>query len=218
MHLISASRQRLAAPAAALVLTSILAACGSDGGDAGGSGTTASGTASSMPEMTSPSPSMDMSQETEVDAQFLTAMVPHHQSASDMAKIAVERAQDPQVKVLAQRIIDAQGAEIAQMTQIAEAEYDTTPSTEMMGSMTHEMMGMEMTMDMAADMAMLESSPTPDKTFLEMMIPHHASALMMADEQVKRGTNEQVKALAIKIKADQAKEIGEMQELLNGLA
>lgn len=35
----------------------------------------------------------------ETDAQFLTAMVPHYQAASDMAKIALQRAQDPRVEV-----------------------------------------------------------------------------------------------------------------------
>lgn len=102
----------------------------------------------------------------ETDAQFLTAMVPHYQSASDMAKIALQRAQDPRVKAHAQRIIDAQGAEVAQMMQISEAEYGTTASTQMMGSMARDMMGMSMTIDMQADMKALESSSTPDGTFL----------------------------------------------------
>lgn len=222
MQLPPARRHRLTATTGAIALSIVLAGCGGDSQAESADSSAASSSPSGMDDMSSPSPSMSMPMgeqaAAEVDAQFLTAMVPHHQSASDMATVAVQRAQDPEVKALAQRIIDAQGAEIAQMTQIAESEYDTTPSTQMMGPMTHDMMGMSMTMDMQADMAALESSPTPDKTFLELMIPHHASALMMADEEVKRGTNDQVKALAGKIKADQAKEIGEMQELLTSLA
>lgn len=201
--------------AAAAVLALSLTACGSNGEDVGRDA--AAPASSSMPSMDMGAGSPSAEASAPVDAQFLTAMVPHHQSASDMAEIAVARAKDPEVKALAQRIIAAQGAEIAQMTNISQDEYGTKPSTEMM-SMSHEMMGMTMVMDMDADLAELQSSATPDVTFLEMMIPHHASALTMADEEIKRGMNAEVKALATKIKADQAKEIGEMQQMLTRLA
>lgn len=185
---------------------------------------TACGTDDAAAPASAPSPAssgMDMggssAQSASVDAQFLTAMVPHHQSASDMAEIAVARVQDPRVKAIAQQIFSAQGAEIQQMTQFAKTKFDTTPSTEM-GAMTHEMMGMTMTMDMGADIEKLRTSTTPDVTFLELMIPHHASALTMADEEIKNGTDPEVTALAEKIKQDQAKEIGMMQALLSELA
>lgn len=203
-------RSRAAAPLLALATALALTACGGDD-DAG----------TAAPEPTGGMNMSDMSAspdaEADVDRDFLVAMVPHHQSASDMARIAVTRATNPQVKALAQRIIDAQGAEIEQMTTLAREEYGTTPSTEMAGPMSHEMMGMTMTMDMASDLAELESSSTPDKTFLQMMIPHHASAIMMADEVIKNGSNAGVKAIAEKIRADQANEIGEMQGLLEQL-
>ena len=212
MRLALTTRRRV--PAAAILLALSLTACGSNDENVGresvGSGS------GSMPGMEGAT--AEPASAASTDEQFLVAMVPHHQSASDMAQIAVRRATNPQVKALAQRIIDAQSKEIAEMTEIAETEYDTTPSTEMMESMSHEMMGMTMTMDMSSDMAMLESSADVDRTFLELMIPHHASALMMADEQIKNGENPEVVALAEKIKADQAKEIGEMQQLLTTLA
>lgn len=207
---------RSAAAAVGLALALTLSACGGNSADSGTD--TAAGAASAAPEMSGMS-GMGASASTDapLDQQFLVAMTPHHQSASDMAEIAVQRVKDPRVKALAQRIIDAQGAEIAQMKQIAQADYSTELSTEPM-SMTMDMMGMPMTMDMQADIATLESSATPDKTFLELMIPHHASAITMADEEVREGTNAQVKALAQKIKDDQAKEIGEMQQLLSVVA
>lgn len=52
------------------------------------------------------------------------------------------------------------------MMQISEAEYGTTASRQMMGSMARDMMGMSMTIDMQADMKAHESSSTPDGTFL----------------------------------------------------
>ncbi|WP_340288392.1 DUF305 domain-containing protein [Aquipuribacter hungaricus] len=224
MSFSSALRPRVATTAAVAALALTLTACGGSDDNAGATAAATSnmtmestGTPMAMEPSEAPMAMESSEASVPVDAQFLTAMVPHHQSASEMAQIAVERVQDPEVKALAQRIIDTQTAEIAQMTEISTTEYGTTPPSDMM-AMSHDMMGMTMTMDMAADMAMLESSATPDVTFLQMMIPHHASALMMADEEVKRGTDDEVKTLAEKIKSDQANEIGEMQQMLERLA
>jgi uncharacterized protein (DUF305 family) len=42
-------------------------------------------------------------------------MIPHHQGAVDMAKLAVQYAGHQEIKDMAQDIIDAQNAEISQM-------------------------------------------------------------------------------------------------------
>lgn len=46
------------------------------------------------------------------------------------------------------------------------------------------------------------------------MIPHHAMAIDMADSELKRGSDVQLKTLAKNIIDAQSKEIGEMQSLL----
>ncbi len=48
-------------------------------------------------------------------------MIPHHQSAIDMALVELEMGQDDATKAMAQEIIDAQEAEIAEMTAMLEA-------------------------------------------------------------------------------------------------
>jgi len=51
----------------------------------------------------------------EVDAMFLRMMTPHHQLAIDMSEQALEQAEHPELKELAQQIIDEQSAEIELM-------------------------------------------------------------------------------------------------------
>jgi uncharacterized protein (DUF305 family) len=49
------------------------------------------------------------------DADFLLMMIPHHQSAVDMARVLLEQSDDAEVAALAQVVIDTQEAEIAAM-------------------------------------------------------------------------------------------------------
>jgi len=51
----------------------------------------------------------------DADVDFVQGMIPHHQGAIDMAKIELERGKDPEIKKLAQDIINAQEVEIKQM-------------------------------------------------------------------------------------------------------
>lgn len=57
----------------------------------------------------------------DADADFLLMMIPHHQSAVDMARIVLEVGDDPEVQALAQEIIDSQEAEITRMQEMLAA-------------------------------------------------------------------------------------------------
>ncbi|MBD2605729.1 DUF305 domain-containing protein [Scytonema hofmannii FACHB-248] len=59
----------------------------------------------------------------EFDLRFINAMIPHHEGAVTMAKDALNKSKRPEIKKLAQEIINSQNTEISQMKQWRKAWY-----------------------------------------------------------------------------------------------
>ncbi len=59
--------------------------------------------------------SIDTESSGDNDVDFVKSMIPHHQSAVDMAEMALEKSQDPFVRKLATDIMIGQKSEIAAM-------------------------------------------------------------------------------------------------------
>ena len=188
---------------AALVLAALLslAACGGDDSNPGASRDDSSAGASSE----------DFN---DADVAFATEMIPHHQQAVEMAKIAADRAENPEVRRLAENIESAQEPEIQTMTQWLEDWGQETPS----GSMDHGDMehGESQEMPGMMDEGQMEGLSKADgaafdQMFVQMMIEHHEGAIEMARDEQANGKNAEAIALAKKIETDQQAEIATMK-------
>jgi uncharacterized protein (DUF305 family) len=147
-----------------------------------------------------------------IDRHFIEQMIPHHEGAVAMAKLALEKSKRPEIKTLATAIIESQTKEIEDMSGWYKNWYGKDVpkgSTGMMGG--GMMSGSGMHMGGQEDMKALETAIDFDKVFLESMIPHHQLALMMV-QMLEAGTNRpEMIQLAKNITASQSKEIEDMQ-------
>ncbi|SEQ97720.1 Uncharacterized conserved protein, DUF305 family [Streptomyces sp. yr375] len=196
---------RRAVLAAVSVTTALtLTACGNDSGDGGSGHASASSSSAASADATAAAHNAQ-------DMAFAQGMIPHHQQALEMAKLAADRASSAQVKDLASRIEKAQDPEIKTMTG-----WLTSWGEESMPGMDHSggsaMPGM---MD-GSDMGELEkaSGKDFDTMFLTMMIEHHKGAVAMATTEKAKGEYGPATSLADAIITAQTTEITEMNKLL----
>ena len=155
----------------------------------------------------------------DADVTFAQQMIPHHEGALEMARLAPSNAADQRVKDLAARIEGAQDPEIKLMQGWLEDWDEPDVSGGAMGGMDHG--GGESGSGMSEqDMGALEgaSGAEFDKMFLTMMVEHHKGAIEMADTEIADGQFPAALDLARKIKGDQEKEIAEMEGLAAQLA
>ena len=139
------------------------------------------------------------------DERFIDAMVPHHQGAVEMAQVALKNAEHEGVKQLSEDIVSAQEAEIRELKTIKRQEFGTSEVPMEMGAGEMEAMGM-------TDPDELANKDPFDKAFIDAMIPHHRSAISMAQVALEEGDNPEIREIARNIVGAQKKEIAQMQE------
>jgi uncharacterized protein (DUF305 family) len=140
------------------------------------------------------------------DERFIDMMAAHHQMAIDMARVAPQHAQLPEIQLIADDIVSTQQAEIEQLASIKEAEFGSSEVPMMMNPEEPSMYAMAMPDELA------QQEPF-DLAFIDSMLPHHASAIEMASTALIHSDNPEIKSLARVIIDAQSREIGQMIEL-----
>ena len=203
-----------------LAVTVILAACGGAGGGQQGSGSGSEQApaekADGMDHSQMNHGSMDMCSNGMArqmvmengkysDKAFIDAMVPHHQGAIEMARVALKNAEHAEIRELSRNIISSQQAEIEELKAIKKEEFGT--STVPMEMSPEQMRSMGMMMDPQE----LANREPFDKAFIDAMIPHHQSAIEMAEVAYEKSKNPRIKELAENIMSAQKREIEQMR-------
>lgn len=143
------------------------------------------------------------------DQAFIEEMIPHHDSAIEMAELAEDRAESPEVKTLAAQIIKDQQREIAQMKAWYQAWYGKPVPAATGG----EHGGGHSAMMNGDDVEALQTAENFDLEFVRRMIPHHQSAVAMAQNVLPKAERQEIKDLAQAIIASQVGEIDQMRRL-----
>ena len=136
------------------------------------------------------------------DVAFVDAMVPHHEGAVEMAQVALENAEHEEIRTVSREIIDGQQAEIEQFGQIRER-----LSGSLMEGMSEEDMNQMMGMTDAQD---LVGQRPFDRAFIDAMIPHHQSAIEMANVALEESEDPEIREIALGIVDAQKREIEQM--------
>jgi uncharacterized protein (DUF305 family) len=141
------------------------------------------------------------------DVRFLDTIVPHHDEAIEMARIATQKATDPDLREMARTMLREQEAAKAQLGGWRDAWYA--------GAANAHDMGLPGTSSMHMDMAKLRAATDEafDRQFVEMMIPHHEGGVAMSRDAAAKAEHPELRAKAQEMADEQERELEELRRL-----
>jgi uncharacterized protein (DUF305 family) len=146
-----------------------------------------------------------------LDVAYVRMMIPHHTQALQLAALAPERAGDPRIRVLAERIRASQLPEILRMRGWLAARGLALDDEH--GAHEHgAMRGMQT--PAAVDRLAAARGADFDRLFVQMMVDHHQGAIEMSTDVLRVGVDTAVEEMATAAASEQAVEIGRMRDLL----
>jgi len=163
---------------------------------------------------------------TAADVHFMSGMISHHAQAIKMAGWAASHGAGPSVKILAERIINAQQDEIVIMQQWLRDRRQVVPEASATGmkmvvnGVEHEMLMPGMLTETQMKELDQARGAQFDRLFLTFMIQHHQGAVSMVKELFSSygaGQDEIVFKFASDVNVDQATEIARMERMLASL-
>ncbi|MCX2717646.1 DUF305 domain-containing protein [Helicobacter sp. MIT 21-1697] len=149
-----------------------------------------------------------------IDLNYLSNMIPHHQGAIDASQMLLKYSHNQKVRAQAQAIIKEQNAEIqefqALLPQLQEQKKLYSPKEI---TLFNNQAKTDMDTMMKA-MSEIKLSNQIDRDFLEGMIPHHQGAIDASKQILIYTQNEDIKNIAKRIIQSQGKEIETFQAIL----
>lgn len=141
------------------------------------------------------------------DLQYIDTMTMHHKAAISMAELAATNGENPEIKLLSQKIIEQQNKDIATMAAIRAKTYSSQKDAANM-----EMKGMKTSME-DMDMEKLKSAKGADfdRLYIQMMSTHHQGGVTMATEALEQLTDKKLIEMSNNIIATQTAEIAKLK-------
>jgi uncharacterized protein (DUF305 family) len=169
-------------------------------------------------EVATTTPQQEIEEGTErmpFDHAFLNAMITHRGRGQDAAKIALSRAEHPEMKAFAEETITSDEAQIAKMKELRHTWYGSAgaPASLLPSDEKAELPGVETTKDMAKDLDTLKTAEPFDRAFIDAMIPHHQGAIEMATAAAEKAQQPETKALALILVRDEQQAIDRLTAL-----
>ena len=153
----------------------------------------------------------DAEEATAADIAFDEAMIVQHEQAVEMAELAVDRAADPEIIALAERMSLTQAAEATAMRSWLERRQ---AGGRALGEAHEHEAAMEgeisrSTLDRAAQVR----GASFDRLFVAAMVPHHLGAVRMAEDRLAEPGDPAVSRWARAIANAQSLEVERLQEI-----
>ena len=138
------------------------------------------------------------------DQLSIDMMIPHHESIITLAHVAEPWIQDERLRAVIENIVASQVAEIAELRDYRARWYgsaDPLPMDEqtmmqLMLGMTTQMDAMMSQMDEATLVAMFCAASEADLAFIDLVIPHHQSAIDVSELALQQATHVEIRAFA----------------------
>ena len=140
------------------------------------------------------------------DAEFSKMMIEHHKGAVEMSELLLEKGQNEELKTFARKVIAAQDKEIDLMKKF-ENQTEVSPDSKIFQQELNQSMGAMMNQN-------IKIHNDIDKDYAEQMIPHHQSAVDMAEVYLKYGKQEDLLKLCDDIVNTQTSEIQQLKTWL----
>lgn len=152
-----------------------------------------------------------------LDLNFITNMIPHHQGAVDSAEFVLKHSKNKQIRAIATEIIKTQKSEIEQFNAMLE---ELENQKQLYSPKEVTLFNNQAKADMEAMHKAMNEVPLTnkiDRDFLQVMIPHHQGAVEASKQILIYSQNKLVREIAQTIIDTQEKEIEQFNKLLTKL-